>query len=175
MPNMFDRSAQPAAPGPTSEAAKLKRKFSAAMAHNPSSALKVSAEQDPENHEIKRLRERGLKWGDIANRLNKQRVAAGKLPSLTDSAVYSRYVRNAPRIAAAKSQAWDNKHAGPPSSKKGEQTAANVGFDETEDRRLVEAYTEIAGETWELVSERILAKGGKRHDPEVCARRYQAI
>lgn len=157
------------------KAAKLKRSFSVAMGQNPSGTMKVLAEHDPENHEIKRLREMGLKWGEIAAEVNKQRVAAGKVPGLTDNAVYSRYTRNAPRIAAAKGEVWDPKTIGPHPSKKTEPMAPIIGFDDLEDQRLVEAYAEIQKETWELVSERIVAKGGKRHDPELCARRYQSI
>lgn len=157
------------------QAAKLKRKFSVAMGQNPSGTMKVLAEHDPENHEIKRLREQGYKWSEIAYKVNRQRVAAGKVPGLTDNAVYSRYTRNAPRIAAAQGEVWDPKTVGPHPSKKTEPMAPITGFSELEDQRLVEAYAEIQKETWELVSERIVAKGGKRHDPELCARRYQSI
>lgn len=157
------------------QAAKLKRTFSVAMGQNPSGTMKVLAEHDPENHEIKRLREQGHKWSEIAEKVNKQRVAAGKVPGLTDNAVYSRYTRNAPRIAAARGEVWDPKTVGPHPSKKTEPMAPIIGFNDVEDQRLVEAYAEIQKETWELVSERIVAKGGKRHDPELCARRYQSI
>ncbi|KAI9873690.1 MAG: hypothetical protein M1830_010715 [Pleopsidium flavum] len=157
------------------QAAKLKRSFSVAMGQNPSGTMKVLAEHDPENHEIKRLRERGLKWGEIAEQVNKQRVTAGKVPGLTDNAVYSRYTRNAPRIAAAKGEVWDPKTVGPHPSKKTEPMAPITGFDDKEDQRLVEAYTDIQKETWELVSQRIVAKGGRKHDPALCARRYQSI
>ena len=157
------------------QAAKLKRKFSVAMGQNPSGTMKVLAEHDPENHEIKRLRERGYKWSEIAEKVNKQRVAAGKVPGLTDNAVYSRYTRNAPRIAAAQGEVWDPKTVGPHPSKKTEPMAPITGFNDLEDQRLVESYAEIQKETWELVSDRIVAKGGKRHDPELCARRYQSI
>lgn len=157
------------------QAAKLKRSLSVAMGQNPSGTMKVLAEHDPENHEIKRLREKGLKWGEIAEQVNKQRVAAGKVPGLTDNAVYSRYTRNAPRIAAAKGEVWDPKTVGPHPSKKTEPMAPITGFDDNEDQCLVEAYAEIQKETWELVSQRIVAKGGRRHNPELCARRYQSI
>ncbi|KAI9842849.1 MAG: hypothetical protein M1837_006870 [Sclerophora amabilis] len=60
------------------------------------------ASQDPENHEIKRLREtERLPWAVIATRLNEARVEDGKVPCLTDHAVYSRYTRNARAIAQA--------------------------------------------------------------------------
>lgn len=76
---------------------------------------KPNAEHDPENHEIKRLREKeGLKWAEIAHVLNKQRVERGKLPpTLTGNAIYGRYTRNAPRIAAALGEdEWKSKRLG---------------------------------------------------------------
>ena len=69
---------------------------------------KPLAEHDPENHAVKRLREaEHLSWAEIAARLNDARIAAGRVPGLTDNAIYSRYARNAPRIAAANNEtAW---------------------------------------------------------------------
>ena len=64
------------------------------------------AEHDPENHEIKRLREEGLSWAEIEKEMNNQRVKTGRMPNLTENAVYSRYMRNAPRIAAANGEFW---------------------------------------------------------------------
>jgi ribosomal protein L18E len=59
-------------------------------------------EDDPENQLIKTLRqEQSMSWNDIANYLNQERRNRGEAASFTDAAVYSRFVRNAPRIAAA--------------------------------------------------------------------------
>lgn len=163
-------------PAAASTAAQLKRNYAVAMGQNHAGTMRVVAEHDPENREIKRLRQQGkLKWGEIAEILNKKRVAAGKLPGLTDNAVYSRYARNGPRIAAANGEEWDPSSIGPHVSKRAEPMTPIVGFDAVEDEMLVKAYQEIQQETWELVSERIVAMGGKQHDPEICARRYQAI
>ena len=163
-------------PAAASTATQLKRNYAVAIGQNPSGTIRVLAEHDPENREIKRLRqEEKLKWGEIAEILNKARVAAGKVPGLTDNAVYSRYARNGPRIAAANGEEWDPSTIGPHVSKKAEPMAPIVGFDAVQDEMLVKAYQEIQQETWELVSERIVAMGGKKHDPGICARRYQAI
>ncbi|KAF1993416.1 hypothetical protein P154DRAFT_503484 [Amniculicola lignicola CBS 123094] len=62
---------------------------------------KKRVEDDPENHIIKSLREAGFEWGSIANILNSERVKRGEEPTFTQPAVYSRFVRNAPKIAAA--------------------------------------------------------------------------
>ncbi|SLM39213.1 hypothetical protein LPUS_09705 [Lasallia pustulata] len=164
------------APATASTATQLKRNFAVAMGQNPSGTMRVLAEHDPENREIKRLRQHEkLKWGEIATILNQKRVAAGKVPSLTDNAVYSRYARNGPRIAAADGEVWDPSSIGPHVNRKAEPMAPIVGFDAGEDQLLVRAYQEIQQETWELVSERIVVMGGRKHDPEICARRYQAI
>jgi hypothetical protein len=57
-------------------------------------------EEDPENIIIKTLRqEQKLPWSEIANYLNQERRNKGEVADFTDAAVYSRFVRNAPRIA----------------------------------------------------------------------------
>ncbi len=71
-----------------SNASKLKRTFTEAMGTTAASGNKLVAERDPENHEIKRLRDvEGLKWGEIADKLNKARIAAGKVPGLTGKSI----------------------------------------------------------------------------------------
>jgi hypothetical protein len=59
-------------------------------------------EDDPENQLIKELREeQSMSWAEIANHLNEERRASGEPATFTESACYSRFVRNAPRIAVA--------------------------------------------------------------------------
>ncbi|KAF2193095.1 hypothetical protein K469DRAFT_552326 [Zopfia rhizophila CBS 207.26] len=66
------------------------------------SVSRKKVEEDPENHIIKTLRtEHQMEWGAIANYLNEERIKRGEPPSMTQPAVYSRFVRNAPRIARA--------------------------------------------------------------------------
>ncbi|KAF2010370.1 hypothetical protein BU24DRAFT_413966 [Aaosphaeria arxii CBS 175.79] len=66
----------------------------------PSSRRKV--EDDPENIIIKDLRQNHhMSWGGIANYLNARRLERGEPQSMTQPAVYSRFVRNAPKIAMA--------------------------------------------------------------------------
>ncbi len=147
------------------------------------------AEKDPENVEIKRLHlEEKMNWPDIAECLNKKRIAEGKHPRLTGNAVYSRFTRNARRIAAVNGEVWDfdNENEQPPKKKrktraeKDDQCKAMapvtvVGFDPAEDVLLAEAYDEINRDIWALISQRIAQKGGKIHEPEMCARRYLAL
>ncbi|KAF2266000.1 hypothetical protein CC78DRAFT_598179 [Lojkania enalia] len=71
-----------------------------------SASYRTKVEQDPENRKIKELRcEHNMNWGAIANYLNEKRVERGDPPTMTQPAVYSRFVRNAPRIAAADGEA----------------------------------------------------------------------
>ncbi|KAI9811842.1 MAG: hypothetical protein M1827_005193 [Pycnora praestabilis] len=158
-----------------SAASALKRTYSAAMGATAGSKIKLLAEHDPENHEIKHLRlEKGLKWGEIADILNKKRIAAGKVPGLTENAIYSRFTRNAPRIAAAAGEEWNPGPVVPPKNEKSE-LARLPPFGAKNDELLVKAYRAIQEETWDLVSDRMVEMGGKRFSAEACARRYQAI
>jgi hypothetical protein len=58
-------------------------------------------EHDPENILIMELHvEHKMSWMAIANYLNEQRLERGEPATFTQAAVYSRYIRNSPRIAA---------------------------------------------------------------------------
>lgn len=66
------------------------------------STTRHQVEEDPENQLIKTLRQdQNMKWNDIANFLNQERRQHGEAASFTEAAMYSRFVRNAPRIATA--------------------------------------------------------------------------
>lgn len=61
-----------------------------------------NVEDDPENQLIKTLRQdHNMGWDAIATYLNAERLKRGEPGGLTQPAVYSRFVRNGPRIAAA--------------------------------------------------------------------------
>lgn len=176
-----------------SAASKLKRTFSSASLESTTTKDKTkvsdspgglggnstrpNAEHDPENHEIKRLREEeGLKWGEIAELLNKQRVKAGRVPGLTENAIYSRYMRNAPRIAASNGEIWTPKQVGP------KKVGTNVRpldplpvFTPQQDELLVKSYKEAIDETWQRVADKMEAKNGKKLDPDHLAKRYKIL
>ncbi|KAF2684177.1 hypothetical protein K458DRAFT_477977 [Lentithecium fluviatile CBS 122367] len=64
--------------------------------------LRRRVEDDPENQLIKTLRQdHQMSWDAIANYLNEERLKRGEPANLTTPAVYSRFVRNGPRIASA--------------------------------------------------------------------------
>ena len=68
-----------------------------------------TVEEDPDNQAIKRMRQEDLmEWGAIATHLNKERLERGEPTNWTAAAVYSRFVRNAPRIAAAQGEVGFN-------------------------------------------------------------------
>lgn len=162
--------------GGVSKASQLKRSFIVASGHSVS-GRKLTGEHDPENREIKRLRQdQNLGFDDIANELNQKRVSVGTAPDLTANAVYSRYKRNAPLIAAMDGEDFqptelDKKHA----SIKFKKAPTITGFDAIEDELLVKAHNKIQEDMWSLVSERIMAMGGKYHDPAMCAGRFKSL
>ncbi|KAH0536722.1 hypothetical protein FGG08_006430 [Glutinoglossum americanum] len=133
----------------------LKRKISS-ISPSGIATNKGVAEHDPANHEIKRLREeKGLKWEQIAEVLNKRLIEQGKSPAFTHNGVYSRYTRNAPRIAAL--EAWPS------------------GQDEMLIRAYHEVRAEMAEELWHRVSDKIVQAGGERTSPGACAVRYNSL
>ncbi|MCJ1465551.1 hypothetical protein MMC07_004169 [Pseudocyphellaria aurata] len=171
-------------PTQASNASKLKRSLSRATGRNASGNMRFLAESDPENQEIVRLHQtEHLGWTQIADQLNQHRIAAGKEPRLTPNAVYSRYARNAPRIAAANGEVWEpatsagvrSKRAKTAEEEDQQATPVDPGFDDAEDERLVMARHEIEEETWELVRKRVVEKGGRDHIAAMCARRYHFL
>ena len=112
----------------SSQASKMKRLQSASFGPVPRANL--VAEKDPESIEIKRLRrDKNISWTEIAQRLNKQRIAKGKHPRFTSSAVYGRFACTARRIAAANGELWESdndKEQRPKKKLKGETAKAKA-------------------------------------------------
>lgn len=64
-----------------------------------------TVEEDPDNQAIKIMRqEHNMSWEAIVADLNRKRLERGEPQTWTSAAVYSRFVRNAPRIAAAQGE-----------------------------------------------------------------------
>lgn len=165
-------------PAPSMTASQLKRTYSE-MQGRAASGKKMTGENDPENREILRLRqEESLKFEDIAKILNKKRIKQNKEPNLTPNAIYSRYKRNGPLIAASEGREF----VPTPMDQKANGQSINfkpatpiVGFDATQDSLLVQARADIDAQTWPLVSARIVELGGKVHDPDMCALRFSRL
>jgi len=169
---------------PTNYAHELKKALTQHHPANIAGAIaprKRAPEYDPENYEIKRMRvEESRSWGDIARMLNDRRIANGQTPSLTEAAVYGRFVRNGPRIAAAHGEDFnpsDYMHlrnvkasleAAPPK-------APVEKFSAQHDALLVEAHHEVQQGFWDAVADRLQEKSGKKFTPEQCAKRYQQL
>ncbi|KAG8528547.1 uncharacterized protein KY384_007465 [Bacidia gigantensis] len=159
-------------------ASEVKRRHSQSLGFA-ATGKKLMGEHDPENREILRLRqEELLEFDYIATRLNAQRAKSGQAPTLTANAIYSRYKRNGPIIAASEGREFlpthlDKKPNGKPISFR--TTVPIKGFDEREDQLLAQAVADIDKCKWELVAHRVQELGGKEHDSNMCAMRYSHL
>ena len=168
--------AEPVSKPEYSEATRLKRSFSEISGRTPS-GKRLMGENDPENREIMRLRQdENLEFDEIARIMNKNRVKAHLPATFTANAIYSRYKRNGPLIAAS-----DGKEFVPaPRDKKPNGTGGInfkkafilEAFDADEDELLVRAVKEVDDKKWSLVAARLHELGGSVHAPEMCSTRY---
>jgi hypothetical protein len=82
--------------------AEIENNISVLLPQDKKTSIRPNVEEDPEDIIIKTLRqEQKLPWSEIANYLNQERRNKGKAAIFTDAAVYSRFVRNSPRIATS--------------------------------------------------------------------------
>ncbi|CAG5152777.1 uncharacterized protein ALTATR162_LOCUS2910 [Alternaria atra] len=80
----------------------IENNISVLMPQDKKTSTRRNDKEDLENNIIKTLRqEQKLTWNEIANYLNQERLNKGEAATFTDAAVYSRFVRNAPRIATS--------------------------------------------------------------------------
>jgi hypothetical protein len=80
----------------------IENNISVLMSQDKKTSTRRNDKEDPENIIIKTLRqEQKLTWNEIANYLNQERLNKGEAATFTGAAVYSRFVRNAPRIATS--------------------------------------------------------------------------
>lgn len=163
----------------SSGASRLKRSFSEVSGRTPS-GKRLTGENDPENREIMRLRqEDNLDFDEIARVMNKNRVKVHLPATFTPNAIYSRYKRNGPLIAAADGKefvpaARDKK----PNGKGGisfKKAFILEAFDDEEDELLVRAVKDVDDQKWALVAARLQELGGAEHAPEMCATRYASL
>jgi hypothetical protein len=137
-------------------------------------------EQDPENHEIKRLRqEERLSWNAIANILNVERIKHGGEPTHTDASVYSRFVRNGPRIAQMQGETLNPKEwmhlKDEKAAKEGSGGRRRTKWEEQDKVFLVEAFGEVQQGFWEMVAQALEEKSGKKFEAKECAEMYVRI
>jgi hypothetical protein len=106
--------------------------------HSGTRKSKKRVEDDPENALIKTLRQHhNMEWSAIANFLNEERLKRGEPANMTHPAVYSRFVRNAPRIAAKEGEVGfdpkDYMHLRHPMQYVDRESVAGVGKSEAVD------------------------------------------
>lgn len=153
----------------------LKRTYNKALGKT-SNGRRLTGENDPENIEILRLRQvENMDFENIAVTMNKKRAMNGLAPNLTPNAVYSRYKRNGPLIAAANGQEFmptvkDKKAGG--SCIPFKKVLPIIGWNAVEDELLCKAYREVTEKFWTQVSDHVVELGGKEHTAEMCALRF---
>lgn len=137
---------------------------------------RICATDDPENHEIARLRDvDGLTWAEIAKAINGLRLDTDKTPNLNAHAIQSRYQRIAPRIAAARGEVWRPRQF---VKKTGNNEAAAEEahqFTDEQDELLVRSYKEVSDGFWEAVRHRMIESGAPDIDTETLAKRYSML
>jgi hypothetical protein len=142
------------------------------------SSKRHGVEQDPENHMINRLRcDEHYAWGVIAEILNGERIKQGGNPTLTSAAIYSRFVRNAPRIAQMQGEIFDPKGYMHIKNEK-KSRSKNMPLpplSEPNQVMLVEAYEEVQANFWEHVADSMRIRAGRKFSAEDCARLFKSI
>ena len=178
MINQSGESSQSSIPRPLSSlntnASQLKRRLQATAGYLAPSIKRAKGDHDPENHEVFKMRQNNMRFEDIAKKINQMRVEAGGIPNLTANAIYGRYKRNAPLIAAACGEGFKQSRL--------DQTQGTLadyakdheayGFNPEDDALLVQACNDVKTSFWLFVSHRMLELTGKHHEPKDCASRY---
>lgn len=156
-----------------------------AMAANPKAhayVRKRAPESDPENRQIKHLRQHDrLHWTDIADTLNAARVAAGLTPTFTVAAVYGRFARVAPRIAEAEGEeGFDHKdylyfkQEGGERERERKKKAMPV-LSRGEEELLAGCYEEVERERWVNLARKFKLRAGVELSPEQVARKFRTL
>jgi hypothetical protein len=135
-------------------------------------------EHDPENHMIMNLRcNESYAWGAIAKILNQERVKQGGEPTWTEPAVYSRFKRNAPKIAEMNGQPFD--HQDFIHMKNEKKKVPNVlplqYLTEPAQVALMDAIKETQKDFWVHVADVMERQTGRKYTAEECAHWYGKI
>lgn len=164
-----------------SRAHKLKQKLSMPPGTPGVSTRKKLPEHDPENHDIKHMRQvQHMAWSDIARALNEKRARAGRPATLTEAAVYGRFVRNGKRIAEATGEAFNPsdymhlKHPRP-AGKNVRSAEPTPKFSEEMDELLVRAVDTTTKRFWKHVADELQVTGGMYFSEAVLQKRFNTI
>lgn len=135
---------------------------------------------DPENIAIVNMYEKDrMRFEEIATKLNEDRIANGRDPSLSANACQTRYNRNAPILFRAehrtfiplgqreRGQRMDDIEERPEREK--------VAWNDQLDTALVMAVKEWESGKWPTVAEILRERTGIHMDPDSCAKRHYII
>jgi hypothetical protein len=97
---------------------------------------------------------------------------------MTEAAVYGRFVRNAPRIAASQGMKLNPKEFMHLKDQK--KVATNgapqpVKWEPRQDEMLIDAVRDVQQSIWDNVSEALEERSGLYFSPEECAKRFAQI
>ena len=145
----------------------------------PKSAGRRPVEQDPENHEILRLRiKESYSWQLIADELNDAREESGHSRDWTSAAVYGRFVRNGPKIAAMTGEELNTKdymHLKNEKKKRPKPVPPLIQMSETAQIMLIDSFVEAWDGFWPAVAENMRDKTGRAYTAKECAELWPKI
>lgn len=129
---------------------------------------------DPENLKIVNMVDNlKMRWTEIADQLNKDRVAAGKAAKMTANCVHNRYNRNAPILFEAEGRTFIPIHLRKTHVAAKEED--RFFWDADRDRMLVEAVKAVEAEKWSRVAELVNRHTGGDLTPGGAATRHRLI
>ncbi|KAH6717232.1 hypothetical protein BKA61DRAFT_654462 [Leptodontidium sp. MPI-SDFR-AT-0119] len=131
---------------------------------------------DPENVNIVNMKEDGMSFGEIVEKLNDVRVANGRAPSLSVCGVTSRYNRTAPLLFAAEGRQFI------PLSKRGKGEVLADGavtekpiWSDDLDLTLAQCVKDIDKEKWGRVAKEFNCRTGKNISAAAAALRHTLL
>lgn len=177
MPASVNKMPTPARGPSPSDAALLKRGLKRAGAA--SYTKRASGPTDPENIRIVNMFDNEHRtWAEIADILNKDRVAAGLKPMFTQNGVHNRYNRNAPILYQAEGKTFVQICKRKEYDERGKRKKDQYVWNADSDLLLVEAVKEVEAKKWKQVAAIFNSRTEldiPKLSPEAIATRYTKI
>jgi hypothetical protein len=125
---------------------------------------------DPENiHIVDWAENEGMRWGEIAQRLNEERLKMGLQPTFTPNAVHARFNRNAPILYEAEGKVFV------PLNKRDGTEGTRTLWNKDLDRVLVECIKEYDSERWPTVADMFNDRTQTSITAKTAASRYMTL
>lgn len=125
---------------------------------------------DPENILIVNLKENeGMRWEEIAKRLNDNRIATGMKPDLTANSVHNRYNRNAPILFAAEGKEFI------PIKERRPGYKTSSAWNPERDQALIDAVRSQEESKWFSIAQIYSERMGHVIDAQTAAYRFSLI